>query len=59
MENQYKMSEEQFMKLVRVTTALALQELYEKEVIDNITCELSDLILDILRLHNEEKRVIL
>lgn len=56
MDEHYEMTSEQFMKLVQLSTALMLQDLYEKEVIDNIASELGDLTLDILRLKNEKKR---
>lgn len=56
MDERYEMTSEQFMKLVQLSTALMLQDLYEKEVIDNIASELGDLTLDILRLKNEKKR---
>lgn len=49
------MSSEQFYKLIKLTTALMLQYLYDKEVIDNIASELGDLVLDILRLKNEKE----
>lgn len=56
MDERYEMTSEQFLKLVQLSTALMLQDLYEKEVIDNIASELADLTLDILRLKNEKKR---
>lgn len=56
MNERYEMSSQQFMKLVQLSTALMLQDLYEKEVIDNIASELGDLTLEILRLKNEKKR---
>ncbi|MBQ1569638.1 MAG: hypothetical protein IIZ78_00835 [Clostridiales bacterium] len=56
MDERYEMTSEQFMKLVQLSTALMLQDLYEKEVIDNIASELGDLTLEILRLKNEKKR---
>lgn len=56
MDERYEMTSQQFMKLVQLSTALMLQDLYEKEVIDNIASELGDLTLDILRLKNEKKR---
>lgn len=56
MDERYEMTSEQFLKLVQLSTALMLQDLYEKEVIDNIASELGDLTLDILRLKNEQKR---
>lgn len=56
MNEHYEMTSEQFLKLVQLSTALMLQDLYEKEVIDNIASELGDLTLDILRLKNEKKR---
>ena len=56
MNERYEMTSEQFLKLVQLSTALMLQDLYEKEVIDNIASELGDLTLDILRLKNEKKR---
>lgn len=56
MDERYEMTSEQFLKLVQLSTALMLQDLYEKEVIDNIASELGDLTLDILRLKNEKKR---
>lgn len=56
MSNSYEMSSEQFYKLIKLTTALMLQDLYDKEVIDNIANELGDLVLDILRLKNEKER---
>lgn len=52
----YEMTSQQFMKLVQLSSALMLQDLYDKEVIDNIALELGDLTLDILRLKNEKKR---
>lgn len=51
----YVMTSEQFLKLVQLATALMLQDLYDKEVIDNISNELGDLVLDILRLTNEKR----
>ena len=56
MKERYEMTSEQFLKLVQLSSALMLQDLYEKEVIDNIASELGDLILGILRLKNEQKR---
>lgn len=56
MDDRYEMTSEQFLKLVQLSTALMLQDLYEKEVIDNIASELGDLTLEILRLKNEKKR---
>lgn len=56
MDERYEMTSQQFLKLVQLSTALMLQDLYEKEVIDNIASELGDLTLDILRLKNEQKR---
>lgn len=56
MNERYEMTSQQFLKLVQLSTALMLQDLYEKEVIDNIASELGDLTLDILRLKNEKKR---
>lgn len=56
MKERYEMTSEQFMKLVQLSSALMLQDLYDKEVIDNIASELGDLTLDILRLKNEKKR---
>lgn len=56
MDERYEMTGEQFMKLVQLSTALMLQDLYDKEVIDNIASQLGDLTLDILRLKNEKKR---
>ena len=56
MEERYEMTSQQFLKLVQLSSALMLQDLYEKEVIDNIASELGDLILEILRLKNEKKR---
>lgn len=56
MDERYEMTSQQFMKLVQLSTALMLQDLYDKEVIDNIASELGDLTLDILRLKNEKKR---
>lgn len=56
MDDLYEMTSQQFLKLVQLSTALMLQDLYEKEVIDNIASELGDLTLDILRLKNEKKR---
>ena len=56
MDEHYEMTSQQFLKLVQLSTALMLQDLYEKEVIDNIASELGDLTLDILRLKNEKKR---
>lgn len=56
MKERYEMTSEQFLKLVQLSSALMLQDLYEKEVIDNIASELGDLILEILRLKNEKKR---
>lgn len=56
MDERYEMTSQQFMKLVQLSTALMLQDLYEKEVIDNIAVELGDLTLEILRLKNEKKR---
>lgn len=55
MNNSYEMTSEQFYQLVKLATALMLQNLYEKEVIDNIANELGDLVLDILRLKNEKE----
>lgn len=55
-DERYEMTSQQFMKLVQLSTALMLQDLYDKEVIDNIAVELSDLTLEILRLKNEKKR---
>lgn len=56
MNERYEMTGEQFMKLVQLSTALMLQDLYDKEVIDNIASQLGDLTLEILRLKNEKKR---
>lgn len=56
MNERYEMTGEQFMKLVQLSTALMLQDLYDNEVIDNISSQLGDLTLDILRLKNEKKR---
>lgn len=56
MDERYEMTSQQFMKLVQLSTALMLQDLYDKEVIDNIASQLGDLTLDILRLKNEKKR---
>lgn len=56
MDERYEMTSQQFLKLVQLSSALMLQDLYEKEVIDNIASELGDLTLDILRLKNEKKR---
>ena len=56
MNERYEMTSQQFLKLVQLSTALMLQDLYDKEVIDNIASELGDLTLDILRLKNEKKR---
>lgn len=55
----YKMDTETFLKLVKLSTALMLQNLYDKEVIDNISNELSDVVIEILRLTNEEEKVTL
>lgn len=56
MDERYEMTSQQFLKLVQLSTALMLQDLYDKEVIDNIASQLGDLTLDILRLKNEKKR---
>lgn len=56
MDEHYEMTSKQFLKLVQLSSALMLQVLYDKEVIDNIASELGDLTLDILRLKNEQKR---
>lgn len=51
----YKLDEETFFKLIRCSGALMLQQLNDNEVIDNIASELSDVILEILRLTNEKE----
>ncbi len=56
MNERYEMTSQQFLKLVQLSSALMLQDLYDKEVIDNIAMELGDLTLEILRLKNENKR---
>lgn len=56
MDERYEMTSQQFLKLVQLSTALMLQDLYDKEVIDNIASQLGDLTLEILRLKNEKKR---
>lgn len=55
MDERYEMTSQQFMKLTLLSTALMLQDLNDNEEIGNIASELSDLVLDILRLKNEKK----
>ena len=55
MTKQYKIDEATFLKLIEIANALMLQQFNDKEVIDNIASALGDVVLDIMRLTNEEK----
>ena len=59
MAKQYKLDEKTFLKLIEITNALMLQQFNDKEVIDNLASGLGDVILEIMRLTNEEKGVTL
>lgn len=59
MAKQYKLDEKTFLKLIEITNALMLQQFNDKEVIDNLASSLGDVILEIMRLTNEEKGVTL